>query len=91
SGLILNTPARGMLCWDAPLPCTPHPAPNLRLRRPGDLGGGFVTDGNWQALDWPNPWSRYREFTRCVGAAEATGTDRRACLEPGMEAERVGQ
>ncbi|MGH7657695.1 MAG: hypothetical protein ACREL6_05630, partial [Gemmatimonadales bacterium] len=25
SGLILNTPARGMLCWDAPLPCTPHP------------------------------------------------------------------
>lgn len=91
SGLTLNTPANGMLCWDAPIPCTPHPAPNLRLRRRGDLGSGFVSDGRWGALGWPNPWSNYREFTRCVGAAEASGTDQRACLDHVMEAEHVEQ
>ena len=36
SGLSLNVPrGRFARCWDAPLPCTPNPAPNLRLRVPG--------------------------------------------------------
>lgn len=68
SGLRLYVPKDDNRCMDAPLPCTPHPAPNLRLRRPGELGAGFVTDGEWRALRWPSPWNwfledwkRYRE------------------------------
>lgn len=32
------------VCRSGPLLCTPTPTPGLRLRRPGDLGGGFVID-----------------------------------------------
>jgi hypothetical protein len=42
SGLTLHVPAEGDQCWDAPLPCTPYPKPDLRLRRAGDLGSGFT-------------------------------------------------
>lgn len=52
SGLVLNIVSAN--CWDAPLPCTPNPAPNLRLRDPSDLHRGFVVDGPWQMLNWPN-------------------------------------
>ncbi|MCX5661634.1 MAG: hypothetical protein NTW19_18305 [Planctomycetota bacterium] len=45
SGLRLNVPESGGLCWDAPLPCTPYPKPGLRLRRDGDLGSGFTLEG----------------------------------------------
>jgi hypothetical protein len=31
-------------CWDAPLPCTRRPDPDLRLRKEGDLSSGFVLD-----------------------------------------------
>ncbi len=31
-------------CWNAPLPCTPRPDPDLRLRRPGNLRSGFLLD-----------------------------------------------
>lgn len=66
SGLALNTPTRATLpggmpnaCWDAPLPCTPNPAPNLELRVPGDLGQGFRVNGAWTMLDWPYYWHAY--------------------------------
>jgi hypothetical protein len=63
SGLALNVPVRvpkaaGLpnACWDAPIPCTPNPAPNLRLREPGTLNQGFKIDGEWQMRDWPYHW-----------------------------------
>ena len=56
SGLVLNVPeSRTGQCWDAPLPCTPNPAPNLQLREPGHLESGFRVDGQWQMESWPNP------------------------------------
>lgn len=54
SGLVLNIPA--YRCWDLPLPCTHNPAPNLRLRVPGRLNGGFVVDGPWAMIGWPEKW-----------------------------------
>jgi hypothetical protein len=44
SGLRLYVPAKGDQCWDAPLPCTPFPHRNLRLRRPASLTSGFLRD-----------------------------------------------
>lgn len=43
SGLVVNVP-ENQVCWYADLPCTPEPAPGLRLRRDGDLGSGFAVD-----------------------------------------------
>jgi len=51
SGLELNTVSRR--CGQSPIPCTPNPAPNLRLRVPGRLDKGFVVDGAWQMENWP--------------------------------------
>lgn len=51
SGLELNTVFRR--CRHTPIPCTPNPAPNLRLRVPGRLDKGFVVDGEWQMENWP--------------------------------------
>ncbi|MGC1829095.1 MAG: hypothetical protein WA405_09410 [Candidatus Acidiferrales bacterium] len=45
SGLIVYIPAEGNQCWDAPVPCTPYFDDTLRLRSPGNLGGGFVSEG----------------------------------------------
>lgn len=42
SGLAVYVPAKGSQCWDAPLPCAPGVNPDLRLRRDGDLAGGFL-------------------------------------------------
>ena len=44
SGLVLWVPQEAGNCWYAPLPCTPEPRADLRLRRPGELGSGFVRD-----------------------------------------------
>lgn len=42
SGLEVYTPVHDRLCWDSPVPATPHENPNLRLR--GDsIGSGFVS------------------------------------------------
>jgi hypothetical protein len=41
-GFELFEPASGQECWDAPLPCTPYPSPDLRLRVPGRLDSGFL-------------------------------------------------
>jgi len=45
--LVPATEGAGMMsyCWDAPVPCTPKPDPNLRLRKEGDIRAGFVLDG----------------------------------------------
>jgi hypothetical protein len=64
NGLAVNVPVRRNLCRRAPLPCTPHPAHNLRLRAPGELRRGFIIDGDWQPLRWPNPASRFLEWWR---------------------------
>ncbi len=41
SGLELNVPTDSDRAWDAPLPSTPYPKPQLTERREGDLGAGF--------------------------------------------------
>ena len=57
SGLVVQVPESR--CWDTPVPCTPNPAPNLRLRDPRRIESGFVVDGGeWQMTDWPEPWKR---------------------------------
>lgn len=72
SGLELNASDRR--CGFAPLPCTPNPAPNLRLRVPGRLDGGFAVDGRWQMLNWPagrptfgRAWAERRRLERASG------------------------
>jgi len=42
SGLIVYVPEEGDQCWDSPLPCTPYPNRNLRLRNKGNLRDGFI-------------------------------------------------
>jgi hypothetical protein len=43
-GVTVNTPRTGHATWWAPLPATYNDITNLRLRRPGDLAHGFITD-----------------------------------------------
>ena len=65
SGLLLNTAPADGRCWDAPLPCTPNPAPNLRLRDSTNLSRGFMVDGAWQMENWPYDWQpRFLETWR---------------------------
>ena len=58
SGLTLRVPLPGTggRCWNTPVPCTPNPASNLRLRRPPDIRYGFRVNGEWQMQDWPYLW-----------------------------------
>ena len=51
SGLALAFTSR--TCATHAIPCTPNPAPNLRLRVPGDIRHGFEVDGGWQMQFWP--------------------------------------
>jgi hypothetical protein len=45
SGLVVGVPSnRTLCCWEAPLPCTPYPNEQLKLRDPNDLGKGFRID-----------------------------------------------
>ena len=39
-------PVSGDRLYDSPLPATPEPLPNLRLRREGDIRSGFAIDGD---------------------------------------------
>jgi len=48
SGLTIYVPKEGYQCWDAPLPCTPVGNSNLRLRKEGDMGHGFILDSENQ-------------------------------------------
>lgn len=43
-GLKIYVPEIGDQCWDAPLPASIYPHPDLRLRKEGDLRSGFVLD-----------------------------------------------
>ncbi|MDP8958971.1 MAG: hypothetical protein M3N51_07185, partial [Actinomycetota bacterium] len=63
SGLLLYVPADNR-CWDAPLPCTPHPASNLTLRRPGNLASGFRVEGGWLAQRYPSRHSTFLSLWR---------------------------
>ena len=45
SGLTVYTPIETNQCWDAPLPCSPYFSDTLRLRQPGDMRSGFVSEG----------------------------------------------
>jgi hypothetical protein len=44
SGLVVLVPSGDDRAWQAPIPSTPYPHANLRLRRAGDLGSGFRVD-----------------------------------------------
>jgi hypothetical protein len=55
SGLMLYVPVNDNRCYDAPLPCTPHPAPNVVLIEGADGRPKFITEGSWQQINWPNP------------------------------------
>jgi hypothetical protein len=46
SGLEVNVPRGDGSCFAAPLPCAPPPDPRLKLRHPGDLGGGFEVESH---------------------------------------------
>jgi hypothetical protein len=66
SGLVVNTPSRDSrgaslpnACWNAPIPCTPNPAPNLALREAGQLRKGFKVEGDWAMRDWPYYWTAH--------------------------------
>jgi hypothetical protein len=54
SGLSLLVPNRKDACFNAPLPCTPHPAPNVALLQPHNGRPKFVTNGAWEQINWPN-------------------------------------
>lgn len=43
-GLSLVVPVETDQCWMMPLPCTPYPRSELRLREPGNLAAGFMMD-----------------------------------------------
>ena len=45
SGLTIYVPVETNQCWDTPLPCSPYFSDTLRLRRPNELGSGFVSNG----------------------------------------------
>ncbi len=84
SGLRLAVPKDNNLCWRGPLLCTPHPAPNLRLRNPANVADGFVADdGLWLPVRWPNPWTPFLPWLACrrANGALAPGVARdRACI-----------
>ena len=74
SGLAINVPKHR--CWDGPLPCSPNPAPNLRLRVPGNLGKGFVVDGEWQMINWPQKWkAKFLPAWQASRQSAASATD----------------
>lgn len=51
SGLSLLVPVGTNQCWALPLPCTPYVRPELRLREPGNLAGGFILDATREYVD----------------------------------------
>jgi hypothetical protein len=65
SGLELHVPAKDNSCWNGPLLCTPHPAPNVAFRHGTDPASGFVTHGPWAATRFPNPWTPFLVLWRC--------------------------
>ena len=71
SGLTLLVPVNDSRCFDAPLLCTPYPAPNLVLTRV--LGRPkFVTHGAWRPMYWPNRDPAGREFLELLKSQTAS-------------------
>lgn len=61
SGLELTVPEDNDRVFDAPIPSTPHPVKNLRIRRDGDLSSGFILESDrWKPeKHWPNVGSNF--------------------------------
>jgi hypothetical protein len=54
SGLRINFDDEQLIVYALPLPSSTYPAPNIRLRVPGDIRAGFVLDGNrWNPVSFP--------------------------------------
>lgn len=45
SGLTIVVPVETNQCWNTPLPCSPYLNDTLRLRHPGQIRGGFASEG----------------------------------------------
>ena len=73
SGLALQVPVENDRCWAATPFCTPHPAANLRLRRPEAPSAGFMVDGPWQAQRWPTYRSDFLVSWRTARASLEAG------------------
>ncbi len=73
SGLELQVPVENDRCWAAAPLCTPHPAVNLRLRRPDTPSAGFIVEGAWQAQRWPTYRSDFLVSWRAARLADAGG------------------
>jgi hypothetical protein len=76
AGLTVHVPPSR--CWDTPLPCTPAPLKDLRLRYPGRLRGGFTSDGLFDPEHWPESWlpdylANWRAARRQAGRPRASG------------------
>jgi hypothetical protein len=79
SGLRLSMGLANGYCWDARLPCSPSPSPNLVLRGTG-LKDGFEIKGSWQPVAFPNAESRFLDFWRCKEALAKDAARARQCL-----------
>ncbi|HEX4931734.1 MAG TPA: hypothetical protein VFV33_01065 [Gemmatimonadaceae bacterium] len=84
SGLPLHFTSR--ICASTPIPCTPNPAPNLRLREPGRLDRGFAVDGGWQMQFWPANRPLFTaaiaELDRATGGQGCRAASRNTSLLP---------
>ncbi len=79
SGLRLSMGLANGYCWDARLPCSPSPSPNLVLRGTG-LKDGFEIKGSWQPLEFPYAESRFLGFWRCKQATANDAAQAHQCL-----------
>ncbi|MGQ0647591.1 MAG: LIC_10190 family membrane protein [Gemmatimonadaceae bacterium] len=84
--LRVDVPVSDNSCWNS-VRCTPHPSSSLRLRRPDlpaaeALRHGFRSaNGEWAPQRWPNPWTPFLAWWRCVRAAPDSGAGvERRCL-----------
>lgn len=72
SGLELWAPGVEDRMWNAPLPSTPYPLPNIALRVPGDLRSGFKMVGDaWEPEGWPHHGSTFYALWKASRGAPA--------------------
>jgi hypothetical protein len=81
-GVELLVPTGDNRCGNAPLHCTPHPSLALALREGGSITAGFRTvGGEWTPERWPNPFTGFLSWWRCVqGAPAGDRTAETRCL-----------
>jgi hypothetical protein len=86
-GLVVAVPVGDNACWNTSALCTPHPSATLRLRRSGlpveeATRHGFRSEGDrWAPRRWPNPWTPFLAWWRCVQVAGPTTRAQRECLD----------